>query len=93
MLPTNAKMTEFVCSGRSREKVRYGMPKFNCHQASWLAMMTPTRRPTAPNKTDAKMKLRTIASSYSMRLVCIRKTPGWTAVMAKRGKRAKQAAR
>ncbi len=48
MLPTKAKMTALVCSGRSRENVVYGMPKLSCHQASWLAMSTPTSHADGP---------------------------------------------
>ena len=63
MLPTNAKMTALVCSGRSRLKVMYGMPKFSCGQASSSAIHSPTNMPTAPNSTEAAMNLRTVASS------------------------------
>ena len=63
MLPTKAKITALVCSGRSREKVRYGTPRFACHQASWVAMSAPTSMPTTPKITDAAMNRRTIASS------------------------------
>jgi hypothetical protein len=38
MLPTKAKITALVCSGRRRENVRYGMPKLSFHHASSLAM-------------------------------------------------------
>jgi hypothetical protein len=34
MLPTNAKITALVCSGRSRPKVRYGATLAECQKAS-----------------------------------------------------------
>ena len=54
-LPPKAKITALVCSGRSRPKLP--MPcrnsKFSHGQASWLAMITPTRNPTTPQKVVA----------------------------------------
>ena len=62
MLPTNAKMTAFVCSGRSRPKLRMGCTLAG-HQASWSAQMAPTSMPTIPQTTEAITKLRGVASS------------------------------
>ena len=77
MLPTKAKITALVCSGRRRPKVRNETPSalmvpkvihsrnlpFICHQESWVAMITPTSMPTMPQKMEAIMKWRTVLSS------------------------------
>ena len=67
MLPTNAKMTALVCSGRRRLNVVYGKPKLSAGQANCRAIHKPTSRPTAPNRIEANMNLRTVASSYATR--------------------------
>src|SRR5262245_47983540 len=68
MLPTNAKITALVCSGRSRPKLRYG-PRFACQKASCSATSAPTSMPMKPQNTDAAMNLRVTSSSYVMRCV------------------------
>ena len=55
MLPTNAKMTAFVCSGRSRPKPSVAWT-FAGAQASWSATITPTSIPTMPHTADAATK-------------------------------------
>ncbi len=66
MLPTNAKMTALVCSGRSRPNVRNDVAKLACQKFSWVAMITPTSMPTAPHRTEASMNWRTTLSLNSM---------------------------
>src|SRR5688500_14539964 len=65
MLPTNAKMTAFVCSGRSRPNDSIGCTFAPC-QASWSAATTPTSMPTMPQRTDASANLRGVSSSNSI---------------------------
>ncbi len=61
MLPTNAKMTALVWSGRSRPKVRNG-GRLARQNASWSAMSAPTVMPTIPQTTDAMMNWRATRS-------------------------------
>ena len=62
MLPTNAKMTAFVCSGRSLPKVSHDVSKFSFHTASCVAMSRPTTMPMIPQNNDAHMNWRTTLS-------------------------------
>ena len=66
-LPPKAKITALVCSGRRRPK--FTMPcaqsKFSAGKASWKAMITPTRKPTTPQKAVAITPARTTPSMYS----------------------------
>ena len=66
-LPTNAKMTALVCSGRIRPKVMNWRPAFTEGRKSWKAMMTPTSIPTTPQTTVAIVNARTIVLSYRKR--------------------------
>src|SRR3954447_2054893 len=68
MLPTKAKMTAFVCSGRSRPKVSQAVLAFACQPPSWTAISTPTSMPTMPQKMEPAMNWRTVESSNSMRV-------------------------
>jgi hypothetical protein len=61
-LPAKAKMTAFVCSGRSRPNVSQG-GTLSAGTASWRAANRPTSMPTSPHTNVATMNLRTIASS------------------------------
>jgi hypothetical protein len=70
MLPTKAKMTAFVCSGRRRPKLSHCWPKLTCQKLSWVAMSTPTSMPTAPQMTEASRNCRTILSLNSMMVLC-----------------------
>ena len=63
MLPTSAKITALVCSGRIRLNVSQGVSKFACQKLIWIAARRPTSRPTRPNTTDARVNLRTMPSS------------------------------
>jgi hypothetical protein len=63
MLPPKAKMTALVWSGRRRPKVVHGRLRFAGHHAIWSAMMTPTSKPTAPQRTVAPKNFRTMSSS------------------------------
>ncbi len=62
-LPTKAKITALVCSGRSRPKVSQEMPRLSRQSASCEAMITPSSIPTTPQTMVAMRNLRTIASS------------------------------
>src|SRR4051812_39017971 len=75
ILPTNAKMTAFVCSGRMRPKARWGST-FAGHQAICSAASAPTSIPTMPQMTDAKTNPRVTSSLYSTRVVTARGL-GW----------------
>src|SRR5688572_2942496 len=63
-LPTKAKMTALVCSGRNRPKVVYWRLRFRSGQNSWQAMSRPAANPTSPQITVAMAKARTIRLSY-----------------------------
>ncbi len=66
MLPTKAKMTALVCSGRSRPKLSQDWPKLACQKLSCSAISTPTSMPTTPQMRDASMNWRTTLSLNSM---------------------------
>jgi hypothetical protein len=61
-LPANAKITAFVCRGRSRPNVSHG-GRLRDGSASWSAMSSPTSIPTSPQTNVATMNFRTMASS------------------------------
>ena len=63
-LPTNAKMTAFVCNGRSRPNVVYCRLRFRSGQNNWQAMSRPALNPTSPQMTVAMAKARTMRLSY-----------------------------
>ena len=63
MLPTSAKITALVCSGRRRPKVVNDVSKLSCGKLSCSAITSPTSRPTAPQPTLAQTKPRTTPSS------------------------------
>ena len=65
MLPTNAKMTALVWSGRRRPKVKYGTPpseRLAGQNASWSATRAPTLMPTSPHTIDAPVNQRATQS-------------------------------
>jgi hypothetical protein len=66
MLPTKAKMTAFVCSGRRRPKVAHDVLKFACQNASCVAISTPTAMPTMPQTMVAHRNFRTTPSLNSI---------------------------
>ena len=57
MLPTKAKMTALVWSGRSLPNVRYGA-KFSAGMKSMAAIRTPTSMPTTAHTTAARKNSR-----------------------------------
>ena len=52
-LPTNAKITALVCSGRSRPNVVNWRFRFRSGQNNWHAMSSPALKPTRPQMTVA----------------------------------------
>ena len=66
MLPTKAKMTALVWSGRRRPKLSQAWPRLACQKLSCVAMMMPTSMPTRPQMMAASMNCRTIRSLNSM---------------------------
>src|SRR5687767_14614851 len=65
MLPTKAKMTALVCSGRSRPKLSQEVLKLTCQKLSCVATSTPTSMPTMPHTRVASRNWRTILSLNS----------------------------
>src|SRR6266540_2566968 len=65
MLPTNAKITALVCSGRNRPKVSHGVSKLSRKKLSCDATSTPTNMPTIPQTRVASRNWRTILSLNS----------------------------
>ncbi len=63
-LPTNAKITAFVCSGRNRPNVVNCRLKFRSGQNNWHAINNPALKPTMPHTMVAIAKARTIRLSY-----------------------------
>ncbi len=63
MLPTKAKMAALVCSGRRRPKLSHDVFRLACQWDSWVAMITPRRRATAPQITVARENARQTSSS------------------------------
>ena len=61
-LPAKAKMTAFVCNGRSRPNERYS-PRLASGNGSWSAMSAPTAIPIKPQIDVARTNHRTIWSS------------------------------
>ena len=85
-LPTKAKMTAFVCSGRSRPKVVNWRLRFSSGQNNWQAISNPALKPTRPQMTVAIAKARTIRLSYlkvstfiGIHLTCFRSN-SWSGV-------------
>ena len=62
-LPTKAKITALVWSGRSRPKVVYWRLRFSSGRNSWQAISRPARKPTNPQMTVAMANARTIRLS------------------------------
>src|SRR3954464_4295746 len=63
-LPTKAKITAFVWSGRSRPKETNWRFRFAAGKKSWMAASSPADMPTIPQITVAIAKARTIRLSY-----------------------------
>ena len=63
-LPTKAKITALVCSGRRRPKVVNGKFMLKAGKNNWQAMSSPTLNPTRPQITVAIANARTILLSY-----------------------------
>ena len=63
-LPTNAKITALVCSGRSRPKVMNCRFRFAAGQNSCVAASRPATMPTRPQTTVAIANARTMRLSY-----------------------------
>src|SRR5579872_3168608 len=63
-LPTNAKMTALVCSGRILPKVVNGVSRFSCGQNNWQAINRPAAVPTRPQMAVAIANARTMWLSY-----------------------------
>ncbi len=63
-LPTNAKMTALVCSGRRRPNEVNCRFKFRSGQKSWQAISSPALKPTRPQITVAIANARTMRLSY-----------------------------
>ena len=63
-LPTNAKITALVCSGRSRPKVMNCRFRFAAGQNSCVATSRPAAMPTRPQTTVAMANARTMRLSY-----------------------------
>ena len=58
-LPTKAKITAFVCSGRIRPKVVKGVFRLRSGQNNWHAINKPAEVPTRPQMAVAMAKART----------------------------------
>ena len=63
-LPTNAKMTALVCSGRKRPKVMNCRFRFAVGQNICVAASKPAVMPTRPHTTVAIANARTTVLSY-----------------------------
>ena len=63
-LPTKAKMTALVCSGRIRPKVVKGVFRFSSGQKNWQAASSPASVPTRPQMAVAMANARTMWLSY-----------------------------
>src|SRR6185295_15293619 len=65
MLPTKAKITALVWSGRSRPKLSQDWPRLACQKLSCVATSTPTSMPTMPQMRVASRNWRTTLSLNS----------------------------
>ncbi len=63
MLPTKAKITALVCSGRMRLNVNHDVSKLSCQKLNCSAASRPTSIPIRPHPIEAIMNARTEPSS------------------------------